>query len=140
MQRWILSANPKYFDHKKAFEIYGYIDWKQTRKYEIGDIVYIYVTKPIAKIVYRTIVEKINMDQRDISDMSMFFTGNMQEDSREKKYMRLILNKEYDEDDLSFSMLQNNGMKYAPQSPCKVKIELENYIRNVEEKNEEKIN
>ena len=39
---WIISANPKIYDHLSSFEHFGYIDWKQGKiKYKVGDIIYI---------------------------------------------------------------------------------------------------
>lgn len=132
MGKWVLSANPRFFNHKLAFEKYGYIDWKQTRNYEVGDIVYIYATKPIAKIVYKTKVEIIDMTKEDISDMSQFWVKN--EDLEAKRFVRLVLLKTYDGEELSLANLQDHGMRYAPQSPCKVKEELQNYIDKMEAK------
>lgn len=43
MTKWIMSANPLIFDHKLAFDMNGFIDWNQTRKFTVGDIVYIYI-------------------------------------------------------------------------------------------------
>ncbi len=38
MFKCVLSANPKFFNHKEAFDQLGFIDWKQTRNFEIGDV------------------------------------------------------------------------------------------------------
>lgn len=132
MEKWILSANPNYFNHKLAFKTNGYIDWKQTRNYQVGDIVYIYVTKPVAKISFKTQVEKIDQDREAITDMSEFWIKN--EDKSTKRFVRLKLICEYEDEMLSFEHLQMNGMKYAPQSPCKVKEELQKYLDKLEAK------
>lgn len=134
MENWIMSANPKYFNHKQAFEKHGYIDWKQTRKYVEGDIVYIYATKPISKIAYKTIVEKANMTAEQITDMSEFWVNKSEQSKNFPLFVRLHLLCSYTNDEFSFSNLQNHGMYYAPQSPCKVKKELQEYINQVEAK------
>ena len=42
---WILPANGKLYDHARAFQKWGFIDWRQNnRKYQVGDIIYIYCT------------------------------------------------------------------------------------------------
>ena len=41
MQKWMISANGKIYDHASAFEKWGYIDWRQRAKFNNGDIVYI---------------------------------------------------------------------------------------------------
>lgn len=59
---WILPANGKLYDHARAFQKWGFIDWRQNnRKYQVGDIIYIYCTRPYKKIMYKTIVEQINL-------------------------------------------------------------------------------
>lgn len=64
MERWIIPANSKIYDHEKEFENENenenYIDWNtKGTKYELGDIVYIYKTKPFQKIVYKAEVIKL---------------------------------------------------------------------------------
>ena len=54
--KWMISANWKVYNHARAFERWGFIDWRQKSKYNIGDIVYIYCTRPFMKIMYKTIV------------------------------------------------------------------------------------
>ena len=51
MQKWIIPANPLIYDHARFFDDYGYIDWKQRLKFEVGDIVYLYCSKPFQKVM-----------------------------------------------------------------------------------------
>ena len=59
MEYWILPANSKKYDYVSAFEKQEFIDWTKNYKYEIGDVVYIYCSKPFQKIMYKTMIEKI---------------------------------------------------------------------------------
>lgn len=53
MTEWIIPCNLKYYDVKGAFSKFKAIDWKQSAKNIcVGDIVYIYVGKPISAIKY----------------------------------------------------------------------------------------
>lgn len=61
MNHWILPANPKTYRHIEAFEKWGYIDWVQKNKFEVGDIVYIYNARPNCKIICKTIVEQVDL-------------------------------------------------------------------------------
>ena len=131
MQKWIMSANGNYFDHGKAFQKNGYIDWKQTRNFSVGDIVYIYVTKPESRIRYKTVVVAINMLHDETDDFSEYWIKKGAY-KIEKRYFRLSLIEEYDKPELGFEYLKNYGMKYAPQSPCRVKEELEEYLNKME--------
>lgn len=137
MLRWIMSANPTVFDHKAAFKKNGFIDWNQTRNFSIGDIVYIYCSKPISRIMYVTEVEKINMSTSEVVEEEMWWK---KPHVQKKRYMRLRLISCVECEELALSNLQKNGMKYAPQSPSIVKSELQGYIDKffgAEEKDED---
>lgn len=41
MQKWIISAKGKIYDHASAFQKWGFIDWKQKAHYEAGETSYI---------------------------------------------------------------------------------------------------
>ncbi len=128
MTKWIMSANRKYFDHEKAFAENGFIDWKQTRNYDIGDVVYIYVTKPDSEIEYVAVVEAVNLVQDQIVDQKDFWRGKKQIYKKEPKYCRLRLLRKLECDGLTMERLKEHGMMYPPQSPYKVKEELAAYI------------
>ena len=59
MKRWIISADEKVYNHAKAFDIWGYIDWGVKANMSVGDIVYIYYRTPISGIRYKTEVIKL---------------------------------------------------------------------------------
>lgn len=133
MQKWIISANSNMFDHKRAFQELGYIDWKQTRNFSVGDIVYIYVTKPESRIKYKTRVVAVDLSANQIENFDKFWVKKTS-GNNEKNYFRLKMLEEFDNSLLSFEHLQNNGMRYAPQSPCRIKEELEEYLNSLEVK------
>lgn len=136
--KWIMSANPTVFDHKAAFKKNGFIDWNQTRNFSVGDIVYIYCSKPISRIMYITKVEKINMLASEVIEEEVWWKKTHVQKNR---YMRLRLISYVESVELALSNLQKNGMRYAPQSPSIVKSELQRYIDQileVEDKNENK--
>lgn len=127
---WIISANQNVYNHKVAFEKWGFIDWKQKAKYSVGDIVYIYCTRPYKKIMYATKVEKVNMDFSEIQDDKEFWYDlNKYEVGKKDKYIRLSLMVQVDNELLSLDNLMQHGLRGAPQGPVKVKEELHNYIK-----------
>ena len=63
---WMISANGKMYDHASAFQRWGFIDWRQNLKFNVGDTVYIYCTRPFMKVMYKTIVDKISMSSEEI--------------------------------------------------------------------------
>jgi len=58
MANWLVTVNYDEFDLEKAFDVLPVIYWKNSVKTEgkglqINDIVFVYVTKPISKVVYQ---------------------------------------------------------------------------------------
>ena len=129
MQTWIISANGYIYDHAAAFEEQGYIDWRQRAKYSVGDIVYIYCTKPFQKIMYKTEVRAINMPFDQCTDDKVFWK-NIEEYNRSKEgeYARLELLEQADNDYLSLPKLKEHGLNAAPQGPVRASEQLANYI------------
>lgn len=127
---WIISANGKMYDHAKAFEKWGFIDWYQAnRKYSIGDIIYIYCTKPIMRVMYKTKVEKVNMTSSEITnDYEFWINKEKYTNSLSGKFARLKLVDQSYRDELQLSNLKKHGLKAAPQGAFKVSDELKEYI------------
>lgn len=129
MQKWMISANGKIYDHASAFEKWGFIDWRQHAKYQIGDIVYIYCTRPYKKIMYKTVVDKESMSINDIvDDRELWNVIEEYEKAVAGKYARLRLLEQANNDNLSLENLKAHGLKAAPQGPLKVSEELANYL------------
>lgn len=129
MQKWVISANSKIYNHARAFARFGYIDWVQNAKYSVGDEVYIYCTRPYKKIMYKTQVRFINMKFGEITDDREFWNDtNKYEEGRFKLYARLELIEQADNINLSLENLRNNGLRAAPQGPVKMKKELSAYV------------
>ena len=61
MKHWILSCDTGRYDIHTLFKKDGFCLWNQRRDFKVGDIVYIYESKPVSKIVYKTVVEEINI-------------------------------------------------------------------------------
>lgn len=61
MKHWILSCNTSRYDIHTLFKKDGFCLWNQRRDFVVGDVVYIYESKPISKIVYKAVVEEINI-------------------------------------------------------------------------------
>ncbi len=64
---WILVCNIKRYDVHTIFKDQGYCLWNQRRDFQIGDILYIYETKPVSKFIYKAVVEEINV-KRDVPE------------------------------------------------------------------------
>ena len=131
---WIISANSSIYDHEQAFIDNGYVDWEQRCNYKIGDICYIYVSNPTAKIKYKTIVEKVDIPLSQVNDDN-YWKGDTNYNPN-MKFARLKLVKEVDDEDdsLTYSRLKDHGLLSQLQSPIKLEgdyLELKNYIESV---------
>ncbi len=129
---WIIPSNSKIFQPAEAFKRKGYIDWRQKVKFSAGDIVYIYCTKPFKKIMFKTIVDKINIDFEDVTDDKEFWIDKQAYEERENcKYSRLRLLRNIDTEKLELDMLMKNGLKAAPQGPYRINEQLNKYISEI---------
>lgn len=127
---WIISANSSIYDHSSSFEHFGYIDWRQGyTNFEIGDIIYIYCTKPIQKIRYKCRIDTINLDFTAIRDDKEYWLDLAEyEKSIKGQFMRLTLIEQIDNEKLNLMALIKNGLKAAPQGPGRLTGVLLEYI------------
>ncbi len=50
---WLIPANYHYYDVDKAFGARDIIEWKQSNRVMVGDVVYMYISAPISAVVYQ---------------------------------------------------------------------------------------
>jgi 5-methylcytosine-specific restriction protein A len=128
---WIISANSKMYDHSSSFEHYGSIDWRQgNAKFEVGDTVYIYCTRPLMMLQYKCIVDRIDLNSTQIRDDKDYWIDEEEYlKSLDGKFMTLRLIEQVSNNKMKLANLKENGLKAAPQGPVKIKDEnLLNYI------------
>lgn len=130
MTEWIIPCNLKYYDVKGAFSKFKAIDWKQSAKNIcVGDIVYIYVGKPISAIKYKCRVNKTNLSQIEIDDSEFIINGENYENYG--NHMELELIREYADTELTRDMLVENGLKGNIQGPRRVDVLIRESINKV---------
>lgn len=134
--KWIMSANHKYYNHEQAFKDNNYIDWVKRANFNIGDTVYIYTTKPIGRVQYKTQVIKTNMPfEQKTNDEQYHLNDNSNGNHEDEKYNRLELVSICDSELLSLDYLKDAGLSAAPQRPTRIQDELVEYIESVFDKN-----
>lgn len=69
----------------------------ETRHFKVGDNIYVYVTKTVSAIMYRTEVIKGDLYQEDIEDLSSYWLKEPNTPLKPIKYARLKLIEEYKE-------------------------------------------
>ena len=131
MGNWIIPANSKRYNFFSAFNNNNCIDWTKKAKYEEGDIVYLYCTKPQQKIMYKTVIDKIfTSSNSEVNDRKYWINKNEFDESKniKKDFIRLKLLKYTDDENLFLDNLKDNGLKTAPQGPLRVNEKLLSYI------------
>lgn len=131
MGNWIIPANSKRYDFFSAFNNNNFIDWTKKAKYEEGDIVYLYCTKPQQKIMYKTVIDKIfTSSNSEVDDRKYWIDKNEFDESKniKKDFIRLKLLKYTDDENLFLDNLKDNGLKTAPQGSLRVNEKLLSYI------------
>ena len=124
---WMISANENKYDHVRAFGKWGFIDWKTYAHYSVGDIVYIYCSRTIKKVMYKTIVEKIDIPFGEHNeDPSLWLEKEGSDPSM--KYTRLKLVRIVDRDELSLENIRKVGIKNGPERPMKLSNETVAYF------------
>ena len=124
MAAWIIPCNPKLFDVFGAFEKLGYVDWHQsTPGIEKGDMVFIYVGKPVQAVALRCIATEVMIpdDEADHSDAEFEKETSLETGSY---YMHLKLDKWIPPGTITFDKMQKSGLKGNIQSPRRVPDEL----------------
>lgn len=128
---WMISANGKMYDHASSFSTCGFIDWRQRAKYEIGDIVFIYCTKPLKRVMYKCEVVKCNMQFSEcVDDKDFWIDIEEYKKSQSGMYARLKLLGQVDSNNLDLNTLKAHGLVAAPQGPIKVSEKLEKFLNN----------
>lgn len=126
---WMISANEKKYDHAASFKKNGFIDWIQNANYEVGDIVYIYCSRPYKRVMYKCeVVSHSMIFSQCIGDKEFWKDNDQYNKGKDGYFVRLKLIEKVDNDKLRLEYLKDYGLKAAPQGPIKVSETLNNYI------------
>lgn len=128
---WLISSNDEIFNLEECLKESNLVDWQPSFSPKVGDIVFIYRTRPVQRICYMMKVTKINIPYRETINDERFW-GEKHEPKSETEldelYNRLELLQKIDSDALHLDKLKNLGMKGVPQGPRRLYGDLLNYI------------
>ena len=127
MTYWMISANENKYNHVRAFKQWGYVDWKTYANYTVGDIVYIYCSKTKRKVMFKTVVEKIDIPFDERTDDASLWNERDEVDPS-MKYTRLRLIRTIDRNELSLDNIRKIGINNAPEKSMKISSETVNYF------------
>ena len=120
IKKWMIPANPKYFDIAGCLNKYGYVYWRQHFNFQTDDIIYVYVASPDSAVKFKCIVEKSDMPLPSEKEMEFeigyYVNPNDYENSKQhNRWMKLKLLSSINSDKLTMIHLLENGMNKAPQ-------------------------
>lgn len=129
MTDWIIPCNLKYYDVIGAFNKMSRIDWKQSAKnIAVGDIVYIYVGRPLMAIKFKCRVNKVNLDSVEIDDSEFIIIGDNYVNYG--NHMELELITVYN-DELNLAELRTHGLNGNIQGSRRLTDELKEFINTI---------
>lgn len=133
---WLKPANPKKFDHNKAYEELEVLTWNtKTRNINVGDIVYIYSSQPDSRITHKCIVEKVNVPKDEIIEGNQYVLSSDFDNSYKegKNHINLRMIEKFKTKKLGYEQLKQHGLKNI-QSMNTIPKELLEYIEKVSKK------
>ena len=128
---WLVSSNDNIFRVADCLKENQCVDWQSSFKPKKGDIVFIYLSKPIQRICFKTIVTRTNIPRREIINDTKYWGKDhapKDEFDPDGLHFRMQLIQESDSLGLHLSKLLQHGLKKAPQGPKKLYGEILNYI------------
>ena len=128
---WVIPSNLNDYDIHSAFDELERLDWHYSnsiKNVKIGDIVYIYVSKPECAIRYKCEVTKINIPYLEIDDRKY----NKKLETTGKTYFEMKLIKKFDVDLLTLDLLRKNGVKKNIQGPQRLHKETIEFVERNE--------
>ena len=126
MKYWIVPSNDHIFRIGDAMQAQGgLVDWRQSDRFSVGDIVFIYKTKPEQRIRYRMEIRSVGINVDDAfnqepywADKDTYYSG-----LGSFRYARFRLLEEYDDDRMSLQHLHEHGLLGIIQSVMQCKNE-----------------
>lgn len=114
---WLISASPKFFDHRKCFDELGHIYWKQNNNMQVGDTGYIYFSKPLQKIVFKFEIIACDVPYtEDYNAEKKYYKriGDYESAVAHNRFYKIIKLGESTSGKLTLNNLTQHGLKQAP--------------------------
>ncbi len=126
MKYWIVPSNDHIFRIGDAMQAQGeLVDWRQSNNFSVGDIVFIYKTKPEQRIRYRMEIKSVGISLDDAFNQEPYWTDKDTYYSGlgSFRYARFRLLEEYDDDIMSLQHLREHGLLGTIQGVMQCKNE-----------------
>lgn len=132
MNYWIIPANPNRYRLASVLRDMRSVDWRQHNNFEVGDIVYIYNSRPDSQILYKMEVSAVNLTADKTAIDREYWVNPLEFETSimHNRFFRMIPIAENKSDKLTLDDLLVHGLKGVPQGALKIKEPLLSYILN----------
>ena len=133
MNYWIIPANPQRYRLADALQELPFVDWRQHNNFEVGDIVYIYNSRPDSQILYKMEVTAVNLTANETVADRQYWVSPMEFETSimHNRFFRMVPLAENDSDKLTLEDLLEHGLKGVPQGALKIREPLLGYLLNI---------
>lgn len=131
--KWLIPSNKKYFDLEGCLKKYGFVYWRRYFNYQDDDIVYIYSSKPDARIRYKLVVEDalVENPEKVLTGDEFYTEDNTPEYWKNTtKFSKFRLLEETNSEYLEINQLLQNGLNHAPQGAVCLSGHILEYIED----------
>lgn len=126
---WLVPANPEEYDIETAFTRYDTLEWRRSFKYENGDILFLYVSGKVRRVMYKVeVIEGLVSDSSISYDENLWVNKEKISQLKDYQWSRVRLVDSVDTPELSLEQLRKHGLKGNIQGSMKLKGELRDYI------------
>lgn len=133
MNYWIIPADPNRYRLAEVLRDMQSVDWRQHNNFEVGDIVFIYNSRPDSQILYKMEVIAVNLTVDQTAADRQYWVNPSEFDSSilHNRFFRMIPLAENETSLLKLADLLEHGLKGTPRGALKVKEPLLSYINKV---------
>ena len=130
MSSWCICCNVQMFDIVGAVNDDKGFYWRKNVSIQKGDVVYIYVSRPYSKIMYKAIVVEDKLDKLVMKKLKKYLKVSY-EDLKEGTYMQIKILGEFVGQKTHFNFVTKEGLNTI-QGPSKLKEDILNYLEQTQ--------
>lgn len=133
MNYWRIPANPNRYRLAEVLRDMQSVDWRQHNNFEVGDIVFIYNSRPDSQILYKMEVIAVNLTADQAAADRQYWVNPSEFDSSilHNRFFRMIPLAENEGEKLTLDDLLEHGLKGVPQGALKVREPLLSYMLSI---------
>jgi len=126
IEYWIVPSNLKVFDVKKALkDNKGLVDWRVSCHMAVGDVVFLYISKPEHCVRYMMEVAQVDLNDKTRYDQEHYWLDKKAyRNGLDRNLVRLKLLREYNDNTFSFHFMREHGLRNNLQGPARCPQEL----------------